>query len=122
MENYLVQIGTDYYAISGINGSQLTLDGPKYDWTIAGTSVQYSIQQFINEEIYIGPETSPDETVIIPSDWEGQSFLRLDRRGGDMVQNNAMAMMMKKKIKEDPHFGEILHLDEAISFSIEYAK
>jgi len=42
-ENFLVLIDNNYYAIDQIDGNDITLNGPKKEWTTAGGSVTYSI-------------------------------------------------------------------------------
>ena len=71
-ENYLILIGANYYQITSINGSTMTLSGPMIQWGLTGTAVSYSIIQFI--------KTSPITTQ------GGHQFFLLDRRGNDSIE------------------------------------
>lgn len=71
VDNYAVLIGGNYYKITNISGSDMTLSGHMLSWGLSGTSVSYSIVQFV--------KTSPVETQ------DGHSFARLDRRGNDSI-------------------------------------
>ena len=43
-ENFLVLIGSNYYKVTGIDGTTINVDGPEESWKVSGgTSVTYSI-------------------------------------------------------------------------------
>lgn len=49
--NYLIQIDSNYYEVTGWDGTRIDLSGPKINWGIGGyTNVAFSIIQFVNTE------------------------------------------------------------------------
>jgi hypothetical protein len=77
-DNYLIQIGSDYYQIDSINGSKMILNGPLLQWGLTGTAVSYTILQFI--------KTSPISSESGPYQGASQQFFILDRRGNDSFE------------------------------------
>lgn len=77
-ENYLILIGTKYYQIESIDGSDMILNGPMLDWGLSGTSVNYSIVHFT--------KTSPITTTGNQSYDPPLQFDRLDRRGNESIE------------------------------------
>ena len=74
MENYMVEIEGEFYAITAIDGNLVTLGGSMSDWkTLAsgGTVVVYTIHQFNKNFIKI----------------DGNDFRYIDRRGAEAAQN-----------------------------------
>lgn len=87
MNNFLIQIGTDYFQVAGWNGTRIDLIGPKKSWGLGGTSsLSYSIIKYTNTP---GPTAN------------GQVFQRLDRRGNEPVnisQETASPMSMGARV------------------------
>ncbi len=80
MENFLVLIGTDYYAISGISGNTITLVGPAQSWktlSAGGQSVTFSIIQYTKIPFTVQPQEYPPTP--------GYEFNKYDRRGQEMI-------------------------------------
>jgi len=118
-ENYMVLIGTDYYAIEEIDGTTITLAGPHADWTTTGTSVTYDIYRFINQSLSIPERTHP----TIP----GYDFDYVDRRGKPITEVDieyGSPMMVRIFNTEEDRKDEILDIvrqEESITCKIEYA-
>lgn len=45
-ENFLIVIGTDYYAISKIDGVNVWISGPQKDWKTTGTALVYDVLRY----------------------------------------------------------------------------
>ena len=117
-ENFLVVIGTDYYAIAAINGSLLTLTGPQYNWktlTAGGTPVTFNIYQYIKQPYTI----------------QGTQFDFIDRRGKEIITNDlapaqvlGMAppeFLFAQLNKPGNQIVEAVVQSESIKYTIEYA-
>jgi hypothetical protein len=72
-ENYLILIGSTYYAMADIDGQSITLNGPVLDWGTLGqtTMVSYTIIQLVNMPISV--QSGYDE--------QYRTFDFVDRRG-----------------------------------------
>jgi len=120
-ENYLILIGTDYYAIEEIDGKIITLGGPHNDWKVAGTSVTYDIYRFVNQPLSIPERSEP----YVP----GHDFDFVDRRGKAIIEvetETATPMALNVHIlnaaKNRPdEMCDIVRQTESISCEIEYA-
>jgi hypothetical protein len=80
MENFLVLIGTDYYAISQIDGTTITLNGPMQNWgllTSGGTAVQFMILKYTKEAFSVPEREEPPMS--------GYDFRSIDRRGTEII-------------------------------------
>lgn len=111
-ENYLILIGTNYYQITEISGSDMFLYGPKVEFGLTGTPVSYSIVRFI--------KTSPITTQ------NGQVYDRLDRRGNDAiyiatetVTPMAVTAMMLNSVNNGQPVDAVGQ-EESIWFKVEY--
>jgi len=93
-------IGSNYYQIEAINGSDMTISGPVLFWGLSGTSVSYSIVQYIKTSPYTVPTT-------------GVTFDRLDRRGNDQVT-------IETEISAMPMWSESFGQSEQVNITIEY--
>ena len=114
-ENYLIQIGNNYYKIQEINGTEITLSGLPQDWgtlVAGGTSVEYAVHQFQNDTV--------EAQFVV--------FDQLDRRGKDPVIREVESTITKDvaivalSMPEGGGTGveEVTQQDESISFEIEY--
>jgi hypothetical protein len=106
MENYLVKIGSQYYAITGWNANTITLTGPKTSWGLSGTLVSFSLINYI--------VSSP----IITSD--GIEFMNgIDRRGTEPVTvTTSMAGMPLDALNKPDGVVETVRAEESITFTI----
>jgi hypothetical protein len=78
-ENYLILIGTEYFAISEIDGAIITLNGPPNDWGVAvGTAITFDIYQYDKEGVVIPEREDPE----IP----GHTFEYVDRGGLPIIE------------------------------------
>lgn len=109
-ENYLVLIGSTYYGISEIDGTLITLSGPKLTWQLSGTSVGFSIVHVENQNVVV----------------EGEEFYLIDRRTSDVVKyeittGGSMMVMAAaiNKYNQGQPFSPV-HQAEQISCTIEY--
>lgn len=109
LENYLILINTNYYQITNITNNTMTLAGPMLTWALGGTSVNYSIVQFI--------KTSP----ITASD--GVEFFLLDRRGNDSLElttETQMSMSFAMSALNGNNLKDAVVNNEEITLNIEY--
>lgn len=107
-ESYLILIGSNYYSIEEIDGSEMTLSGHLLEWGLSGISVNYSIVQF---------EKVP---VITQND---HYFEFLDRRGNDSIvisTESSMPMAMRSSFLNGNQPIDTLGQSESISIDIEY--
>jgi hypothetical protein len=141
-EDFLVVLGSEYYAISNINGTLITLNGPKRDWTLAGTSLAYSIVRFDRLGVTVPERARTPEPGFhikvtnaagqqvdaeIPGRTfppePGHSFTSLDRSGGDVIeiaQQTAPAVMARAmNAAKNNEVVETAGQEESISFTIE---
>jgi hypothetical protein len=84
-ENYLILIGSTYYAMADIDGQTITLNGPVLDWGTLGqtTMVGYTIIQLVNMPISI--QSGYDE--------QYRTFEFVDRRGEAIFIDEQMLVM-----------------------------
>lgn len=127
-ENFLVLIGTDYYAISQWDGVNIYLAGPPLNWGVSvGTSIQYKIYQFVKEpwtvdEKITGHPTGKDATAVPAHDFDF-----IDRRGNEIITVNtetgvsayAMAIALNAAKKGNEMIDSIQQ-QESVNYSIEY--
>lgn len=112
-ENYLILIGSTYYAMADIDGQNITLNGPVLDWGTLGetTMVSYTIIQLINMPISI--QSGYDE--------QYRSFDFIDRRGDivfmeeQMLSMSSMPMSFKLAMLNNPEAAnETIQVKEKI--------
>lgn len=114
-ENFLVLIGTKYYAISEIDGTDIMLSGPMQTWTTLGTAVVYDIKKFTKISAVVPDRDSP------PMD--GYEFDFIDRRGNDVIEKNieiVSPMLMASTLNNNDQFMDSVQQRESIGFIIEY--
>jgi hypothetical protein len=110
-ENFLVKIGNDYYKISQIDGTTITLSGLPKDWqtlSAGGTTVNYEIHHFIKDTV----------------EAQFMVFDELDRGGKDVVVREiessvtndvaVVALQMPSGVQCE----DIMRTEESISFEI----
>lgn len=128
-QNYLILIGTDYYAISEWDGTNIYLAGPPLDWGVAiGASVSYKIYHFTKNtwsvlEKVVGHPTGKPE-IVVP----GHDFTFLDRRGNEVIEINTEegVGMLGAVVATTLNAGknnevyDIAGQSESISYQIEY--
>ncbi len=76
-ESFLVLIGTDYYAISRIDGANIWLSGPDKEWLTTGTAISYDILQYIKQDFSVEERDYPP--------MPGHDFSFIDRRSEDIT-------------------------------------
>ena len=123
-QNYLLLLatdsGTDYYAISDIDGTTIKLSGPKYDWGLNGQDINFSVIHY--EKLPVQVPTRIDPRV------EGMNFDYLDRSGNAAVFSidtgnqesplNLSSSIMNKTRKKD-QIIESISQTENITFEIQ---
>lgn len=113
-ENYLVKVGDNYYNIIEWDGTLITVSGPKTTWGLTGTSISFSLINYM--------VTSP----VITS--EGVEFINgVDRRGIEsitpesVVEGMSLDMCVSSLNKSDG-VVETISAKESISFQIQNQK
>ena len=107
MENYLVQIGNQYYAITAWDANTITLSGPKTTWGLTGTMVGFSLINFI---------VTPN---IITND--GAEFIDgVDRRGLESITTttSVAGTPLLDALNKPDGIVETISVDESINFTI----
>lgn len=106
MENYLVQIDSQYYAIIGWDANTITLSGPKTTWGLSGTMVNFSLINFI--------VTSPIVTDAGDEFPEG-----IDRRGNEPITTTTSIVGMSLDMLNKPDgIIESINSEESIGITI----
>lgn len=132
-ENFLVLINSEYFAISEIDGTTITLSGPQNDWNTTGTAVTYDILKYSK---LTGTTVDPpagyrfDPIADIPEreypPVPGYAFEFLDRRGNEVIEintENAVSMMAMSSLLNAGKNDDILETvgqEEKITFNIEW--
>jgi hypothetical protein len=115
-ENFLIFIGSDYYTISEIDGSSLTLEGPLNDYTTAGEEVEFIIYKFNKEGLDLDRRVEPP----VPA----YSFDSVGRSGEAIIKEsqrpgvNFMSTMLNSVNSGSP--VDVMEQNESIDFKIEY--
>jgi P2-related tail formation protein len=142
-ENFLVLIGSNYYKITGIDGTTINVDGPEESWKVSGgTSVTYSILKYSKENISIQPKAGyggetegySGETVdglpyVQPAMYQylGHDFNFIDRRGNEVISLNTetaapfAAFAAEALNANDDQIKEPISQEENITLEIEWA-
>jgi hypothetical protein len=140
-ENFLVLIGSDYYKITGIDGTTINVDGPEQSWKVSGgTSVTYSILKYSKEKISISPQYTDGETTdglpyiqpTLPAtprgyQYKGHDFDFIDRRGNEVISLNTetstsfAAFAADALNASDDQIKEPVAQEENITLEIEWA-
>lgn len=119
LENYLILIGTGYYQIDSIDGSDMYLNGPMLSWGLAPVAVNYSIIQFIKTSP-ITTETPPPEITYAGA----VQFDRLDRRGNESIvveTETSMPMFMTANfLNNDGQISDTVSQKEEIWIDVQY--
>lgn len=131
-ENFLVKIGTDYYLITNIDGTEITLNGLPQDWKTllsGGTSITYDIYKFDKLGATIFERDYPPMSghSFEPSGDDIPNIEEfLDRRGNevvDIVSETAvsmMALLLNNNNNDDNGITELVSQNETISLKIEW--
>lgn len=108
-ENYMILIGSNYYQIDNISGSDMTLTGKIIDYGLVDVPISYSIVQFV--------KTSPITTQ------DGHEFVILDRRGDDTItitSESVTPMAMAFASMSDDSILDLIPQKENIRIRTEY--
>ena len=112
-ENYVILIGTTYYQMSDINGTNIYLSGPILEWGLAGTSpITYTVINFVKVPVVVQ---------------DGTSFELLDRRGEGTIEVNQLhdpvpvtfRMQMLNTINNGEALEEAVQTKESIWYTVE---
>lgn len=107
-ENFLILINGSYYRLIEIDITTMTLAGPIDDFSLSGTSVQYSIIHYT--------KTSPITV-------DGIEFQRIDRRNNEIVTFETqapMSMMALSNYLNSDGFNDAQFIGEGVTMEIEY--
>lgn len=123
-ENLLVMIPDgatpEYFAVSEIDGTDITIVGPKKDWTLSGTSKSFTIYNAEKKSF-----TVPEQKTL-PED--AHTFDYYDRRSGEIVINTqevATPMMFRASMLNAAQRDQVVETvgqEESITLSIEWAE
>lgn len=113
-ENYLVKIDSDYYAISKIDGVNISLLGPSKNWSLSGENVDYEIYRYTFTS-HTFPETMRPN---IPE----HSFDYIDRSTGEIIQYEVETInpMLAVTLQNGAQIQDIVGQKESITYEIEY--
>jgi hypothetical protein len=115
-ENYLVKIDGDYYAISEIDGTIMTLVGPYQEWTKTGTNVTFDIYKFVKNSVDVPPRNDAG----LP----GHDFDSIDRGGGPVIDYEIdpilEARLLNLAKRNSNQMVDVLQQVENINYTIEY--
>jgi len=113
-ENFIVLVGTDYYAISAINGTDIVLSGPDNYWKTlgnGGTSVGFSIYQYTKKTFSV----------------QNQAVSFIDRRGKETINaieifsdSDAQTTVSLMNYAKGGAMQQYLKQSEKINYSIEW--
>jgi hypothetical protein len=123
-ENLLVMIPDgatpEYFSVSEIDGTDITIIGPKKDWTLSGTSKSFTIYNAEKKSF-----TVPEQKTL-PED--AHTFDYYDRRSGEIVINTqeiATPMMFRASMLNAAQRDQVVETvgqEESITLSIEWAE
>ena len=115
-ENYLILIGSDYYSITDIDGTTITLNGPNDKiWQTTGTSVDFTIYQFINQPLSIQENPYP----VNP----GHDFEEVVRSDNEVITNSiesSVSFLAAKALNNANELSDSTTQNEGVNFKIEY--
>ena len=114
-ENFLILIGSNYYSILDIDAQKITLDGIPNDLTTLGSSVTFSIYQFINQQVSI-PETEYPKN-------PGYDFEEITRSDNEIIvsQTENISSFVANRFLNNPNAQEdFFSQKESINYKIEY--
>lgn len=119
-ENFIVVINDEYFTIKEIDGTNITLNGPMNNWTMAGTSAGYTILKYIKNAVEIPERKQPD--------FAGHTFDFIDRRGNEVFEINTeeadvyenSSVFTSLMNKNDSDNMDVLSQKEKITFTIEW--
>ena len=112
-ENFLVNIGSDFFKITNIDKTSITLDGLPYNWTTltaGGTAVNFEIHHFIKEPVSV----------------EFVTLDQIDRSGKDPVIRETLSTVEQDitvvafQAPSGNEVEDIARAKESISFEIEW--
>jgi hypothetical protein len=116
-ENFLILIGSDYYGISEIDGTTVTLSGQPQNWPTGGTPITFSILQFEKDEVSIAQRIYPPQ--------QGYDFESIDRRGQEIIEYEietatSLSMLGLPSALSTPGEDHTMQ-QESINFIVEWA-
>ncbi|NDC59540.1 MAG: hypothetical protein EBZ50_12125, partial [Alphaproteobacteria bacterium] len=115
-ENFLIFIGSDYYTITEIDGSSLTLAGPLNEYTTEGQEVEFMIYKFTKESLDLDRRVEPP----VPA----YNFDAVGRSGEAVIKHsqrpgvNFMSTVLNSVNSGSP--VDVMEQNESIDFKIEY--
>lgn len=133
-ENFLLLIDSNYYAISEINGTTITLAGPHIAWTTSGTAITYDIMKYSK---FTGTSINPPDGMRYDPIAEisersyppvaGHSFESVDRSGNRVITistntevSGLSISSLLNKTKQKDQIVDTVSQEESISFTIQY--
>jgi hypothetical protein len=113
-ENYLISINSQYYSILDIDGTIISLAGPNSDWTIAGDSVEFSVYQFVPQELIISEQKYPPNP--------GHTFSQMNHSNNEVITNRieSGSSLIASVLNSGTQYLENSEQQEKINFKIEY--
>lgn len=116
-ENYLLFIGSEYYTIVGLDGSNLTLAGRLDSYTKMGQGVDFTVYRFSKEALSIRQRFSP---TVPPFEFDS-----VDRSGKALISSSQAAggASLLSHALNSANSGQPLDVagqEESIEFKVEY--
>jgi hypothetical protein len=122
-ENYLFKIGSDYYAIEQIDGTNVVLQGPTQTWYLFGLNVPYEVYRYTLTGPFTFPNTAyptiPEHTLDYINRSKGEiiDHFRQDTAGNYfMISPLLVASAMSGKTQME----DMVNQQESITYSIEF--
>ena len=115
-ENYLLLNNSEYYIIQDINTNIVTLSGPPQDWTLAGTSDNFTIYRFDKKDLQVNSRSMNPK---VP----GYNFTAIDREGNDIINRiteEITPLLMQNSLNNSSDISESVKAQENINFKIQY--
>ena len=136
-ENYLILIGSDYYAVSEWDGTTITLNGPYRSWKTlgaGGTSTAFSILKYTKQAVDIDarpnmPSSPPGHYFgVIEATGDTWESDKLDRGDNEVIEltieeapaTSFLAFTLNNK-KDGSKVDESQGQKESVSYTIEWA-
>jgi hypothetical protein len=116
-EDFLIYIGTDWFIIADIDGTDIVLLGPKKDWPTTGVAADFTIYKSIKKAFSVREQRDPPGP--------GHDFDFVDRRGKDIYtieeETGTPMALTASMLNNKDNVVDTINQQESVSFEIEWA-